>query len=244
VSRTRPVERFAQLISAAAGIFVDQGYHRTQMQDVADALGVAKGTVYGFVAGKAALFGAALRYADGIEPPPPPDRLPLPTPADGELATLVTGRIHREAGELRLIAALSAPTTDNVGGELIAIVTDLYHTLVRNRVSIKLIDRCAAELPDLAAIWFGTGRDAQVTALTEYLTRHTKTGALRLPGPASLVARTILETCVLWAVHLHWNHPDDHRDSEHPDTDTIASTLAGLLTHGLLPPAHRSERQP
>jgi hypothetical protein len=82
VARTRPADRFTHLISAAAEIFIAQGYQRTQMQDVADRLSVAEGTVYGYVESKAALLGAALRYADGLELPP--DELPLPTPADGE----------------------------------------------------------------------------------------------------------------------------------------------------------------
>jgi len=75
MARTRPADRSPQLISAAADIFIAQGYQRTQMQDVADRLGVAKGTVYGYVESKAALLGAALRHADGIEPPPHPDEL-------------------------------------------------------------------------------------------------------------------------------------------------------------------------
>jgi AcrR family transcriptional regulator len=232
VARTRPVDRFPQLISAAAETFIAQGYQRTQMQDVADRLSVAKGTVYGYVESKAALLGAALRYADGIEPPPAEDTLPLPTPADGELAAMVTDRLQREAAQLRPAKALSQSDSDP--GELNQIIQDLYHRLAKHRVSIKLIDRCAPELPDLGQVWFGLGRAGHVAGLTEYLHRHSATGALRLPGPAPVIARTILETCVLWAVHLHWDPAGI--DNTRPDSDTIAATLAGLLTTGLLPP--------
>jgi len=118
-----------------------------------------------------------------------------------------------------------------VADELTEIVTDLYLRLGRHRVSIKPVDRCAPELPELGAVWFGLGRGGQVTALTDYLTRRATGGALRLPGPAPMVARTILETCVLWAVHLHG---DPARDHDPAAGETVAATLARLLTHGPL----------
>jgi AcrR family transcriptional regulator len=234
VPRHRPADRFRQLLAAAARIFIVEGYGRTQMQDVADMLGVAKGTVYGYVESKSALLAAALRFADGVEPLPALDALPVPTPAPGELAALVAERLHRETIQLRLLRALSEPPTRSAGEELAEIIVDLYQRLARHRVSIKLVDRCAVELPELAEVWFGQGRAGLVAAFTEYL--HSRD--VRLSGPAPLIARTIVETCVLWAVHLHW---DPAGDQPHTDPDTIATTLAGLLTHGLAPAPTRAK---
>ena len=76
--RTIPADACQQLIDVATRVFVAEGYRRTQMEDVAAALGVAKGTLYGYVESKAALFDAALRYADGHEPLPETAALPLP----------------------------------------------------------------------------------------------------------------------------------------------------------------------
>jgi AcrR family transcriptional regulator len=235
MARRRPVDRFAQLVTAAAGAFIAHGYERTQMQDVADALGVAKGTLYGYAESKTALFAAALRYADGVESHPEPDQLPLRTPPENELTSLLTGRLTAEIAELRLTCALHDPQPAACD-ELADIITDLYRRLTRHHISIKLVDRCAPELPALAEVWFGRGRWAQVTALTDYLTRRATDGTIVLPGPAPIVARTILETCVLWAVHLHWD-PAASPAHPRPDDDTIANTLAALLTHGLHPPA-------
>jgi AcrR family transcriptional regulator len=236
VPRHRPADRFGQLLAAAVRIFIVEGYGRTQMQDVAEMVGVAKGTVYRYVESKAALLAAALRFADGVEPLPGVAELPVRTPAPGELAGLVADRLHRETGQLRLARALSEPRTAAVGEELTEIIIDLYQRLARHRVSIKLVDRCAAELPELAEVWFGQGRAGQVTALTEYL-RQRDLGVE--VGPAPLIARTIVETCVLWAVHLHW---DPAGDQPHTDPDTVATTLAGLLTHGLVSTTTRPER--
>jgi AcrR family transcriptional regulator len=233
--RVRSAEFFPRLVSAAAETFIAQGFQRTQMQDVADRLGVAKGTVYGYVGSKAALLAAVVRYADGVEPPPEPAELPVPTPAAGELAALVADRLGCEVTELRLMKAVTGRRRVSIGDELTEIITDLYRRLARHRVSIKLVDRCAPELPDLGEVWFGAGRAGLVAALTDYLTRRAASGAVRLPGPAPVVARTILETCVLWAVHLHWDPAGgDPGDREQPPPDVVAATLAGLLTHGLV----------
>jgi AcrR family transcriptional regulator len=233
--RGRSVEFFPRLVSAAAETFIAQGFQRTQMQDVADVLGVAKGTVYGYVESKAALLAAAVRYADGVEPSPEVTELPVPSPAAGEVATLVAERLGREVAELRLVRAMAEHqrvlTVDQTGEELTEIITDLYRRLARHRVSIKLVDRCAPELPDLGEVWFGAGRATQVSTLTDYLTQRAATGTLRLPGSARILARTILETCVLWAVHLHWD--PSQGDGEPSSADQVAATLAGLLTYGL-----------
>lgn len=235
MSRVRSAEFFPRLVSAAAETFIAQGFQRTQMQDVADRLGVAKGTVYGYVESKAALLAAAVRYADGVEPPPGTAELPVPTPMAGEVAALVADRLRGEVAELRLMKAVAGRRRVPIAEELTEIVTDLYRRLARHRVSIKLVDRCAPELPDLGEVWFGVGRAGQVAALTDYLTRRTASRALHLPGPAPVVARTILETCVLWAVHLHWDPAgDDPGDHEQPPPEVVAATLAGLLTHGLV----------
>ncbi|WP_200825972.1 TetR/AcrR family transcriptional regulator [Kibdelosporangium aridum] len=229
--RVRSAEFFPRLMSAAAETFIAHGFQRTQMQDVADALGVAKGTLYGYVENKAALLAAVVRYADGVEQPPGLSELPVPALAAGELAALVTERLGREVAELRLVKAMAGRRRQPVADELTGIITDLYQRLARHRVSIKLVDRCAPELPELGEVWFGTGRSGLVSALTDYLARRAATGVVRLPGPGPVVARTILETCVLWAVHLHW---DPAGDRELPPPDTMAATLAGLLTHGLV----------
>src|SRR6266511_3508551 len=225
-----PVDRFAAVVDAAARVFITHGYQRAQIQDVANALRLGKGTLYGYAQGKAALFAAAVRYADGIEALPTPAQLPV--------------------AALELTRALSHPdraiTPDQVAGELAGIVADLYRRLSCHRVAIKLVDRCAPELPDLAQVWFGTARTAQVGAMQEYLTRRHDTGTLTLPGPVDLVARTVVELCALWAVHCHFDPaptPPGVPPGASPfDDATVAATLAAFITRATTPrPAARSE---
>ncbi len=232
------------MVAAAAGVFVAHGYQRAQVQDVADALGLGKGTLYGYARSKAALFAAAVRYADGHEALPTPDELPVPAPADGEIAALVAGRLAGEIADLKLAQALARPLPTGAhpadgAGELADIVIDMYQRLAKHRVAIKLVDRCASELPDLAEVWFGSGRRAHVGAIEEYLTRRHQAGTLTLPGPAPLLARTVVELCALWAVHCHFDPaplPPGTDQARPIDDAAVAAMLAELLVRATTPP--------
>jgi AcrR family transcriptional regulator len=229
-----PPDRIESVVVAAARVFVRHGYRRAQVQDVADELGVAKGTVYGYAESKEALFAAAIRYGDGQEPLPGVADLPLPTPPAGAVEALVAERLGAEVAQLAVVRAAAAPdATVSVGD----VVLDLYARLARHRIAIKIVDRCAPELPDLGRVWFGDGRAAQVGVLDSYLTGLANAGRLTLPGPAPLVARTIVESCALWAVHCHFDpgavlggSGSGVDDGAAIDDPAVAAMLATLFT--------------
>src|SRR5262245_36862840 len=106
MARVMPARRFQDLVDAATVVFIAQGYRRTQMADVAEALGVAKGTVYLCVESKEALFDVALRYADAPRPIAAPPVLPIPTPARGRTLQYVQERLARDPASPTLQAAL------------------------------------------------------------------------------------------------------------------------------------------
>ncbi len=89
--------------------------------------------------------------------------------------------------------------------------------MARNRAGIKLVDRCAAEYPELAKVWFSEGRGALLTRLTRYLDVGICQGELRTVADTAVAARLIIETLVFWAVHRHWDpspQPVDSRLAE------------------------------
>jgi AcrR family transcriptional regulator len=223
-------------VAASAKVFVQHGFRRTQVQDVADALDLSMGSLYGYAAGKYALFAAALRYADGTEPLPGRDALPVPAPSSGDLAALVRARLAGELETLELLQALARPgPPPGMSGpqEFGAVLADLYRRLTKHRTAIKLVDRCAADFPELHTVWFAEGRSAQMDGLTQYLQRRAETGLLTVPGRVDVVARSAIELCVLWAVHRHWDPaPRPHSLAAGSDAgeDDPADTVVHLLT--------------
>lgn len=108
MARSIPADRFSAIVAASARVFIAHGYQRTQVQDVADALALAKGTLYGYAQGKAALFAAAVRYGDAQEALPLASELPVAAPVAGEIAAVVSARLAGEVTDMRLTHALRA----------------------------------------------------------------------------------------------------------------------------------------
>jgi AcrR family transcriptional regulator len=230
MARSIPPDRFEELVAAATRAFIAQGYRRTQMADVAREMGVAKGTVYLYVESKEALLDVVLRHADARGRVPLPDTLPVPTPGPGETLRFVERRLAEEARLPLLEAALARRGVGDAAEELDGILRELHGLLSRNRVAIKLLDRCGSDHPELAAVWYKGGREGALGLLTRYLEARIRQGRLRRPPDVAVAARTLLETLVLWAVHRHWD-PSPHVYDE----EAVEETVVGLLRDALLP---------
>lgn len=220
MTRTTPTDRIEELVRCAARVFVEQGYHRTQMADVAQALGVAKGTLYLYVESKEALFDLVARYADAPVPFADPPALPVATPRAGRTLRHVRERVESSRVPKTLEQALARRSTPDGRAELEGIVRELYATLEANRVGIKLLDSSARDMPELAALWFSGARSGLVDLLTQYFTARIRQKRFKpQPDPAA-TARLVLETLVFWAVHRHWD------PSPQPVDETLARETA------------------
>lgn len=227
MARVIAPERFHDLLEAATAVFLEQGYRRTQMADVAARLGVAKGTLYLYVESKEALFDAVVRHADRDERAALPAELPVPTPAPG--ATLE--EVRKRVGENRipsLALALTRPRVGDVRAELEAILRELYRVLSRHRVGIKLLDRCASDHPELAAVWYASGRDGALGLFRAYLENRIRRRRLAPVTDPAVAARIVLETVVFWAVHRHWD-PSPQAVSDEAAEDAVVAFLMRAL---------------
>jgi AcrR family transcriptional regulator len=228
VARSIPDDRLARLVECATQVFIAQGYRRTQMADVAKALGVAKGTLYLYVESKEALFDLAARSADGDGSFANLPALPLRTPKRGATLKYVRQRLAESHVLEELTAALGRGRVADPAAEVERIVRELYDVVARNRFGIKLLDRSAPDYPELTALWFGT-RDGLLRLLTHYIEDRSRRKLLRLfPDPA-VAARLVTETIVFWAVHRHWDpHPQPVEDS------VVKETVVRFLVSALV----------
>jgi AcrR family transcriptional regulator len=206
MSRPASIDKFRALVESAIGQFIAHGYQRTQVAEIAAQMGIANGTVYGYVESKEALFDLAARYADTPLPSQLPAALPVPTPAGGATLEFVTRALAARAVFPQLMAALERAEPADVKTEAEGIAREVYDVLARNRRGLKLIDRCAADYPELGAVWFYAGRGGLTARLESYLA-HRSRWLRPIPNPG-ITARLMLEVLVLWAVHRHFDpHP-------------------------------------
>jgi AcrR family transcriptional regulator len=193
------------LLDAAAPTFVDNGFQRTQMDDIADRLGVSKGTIYRTVDSKEALFAAVVRWGDD-----PGGAVGANLTGSVNLAEVAESVASRLADALRGLDLSSIVASrrrlraaEDFGHEIERVVAELHRAMQRHRTAIMVLDRCAAELPELSAIWFGGGRYALVDLWAEYLqlrARHVTVDVDR-----DVLSRSIVELLITWAVKMPWD---------------------------------------
>jgi len=227
--RAIPENRFQDLIEAATAVFLEQGYRRTQIADVAARMGLSKGSVYTYVESKEALFDQVLRHADQPAPIELPEKLPVGTPSPGATLDVVEKRLAEEGALPSLTAAITRARVANVRAELEAILGELYDALARHRTAIKLLDRCAPEYPELAKVWYRGGREGALSLLARYLDDRARRGRLRRYEDGTVAARIVLETLVFWAVHRHWDP-----SPQEIDESSARSTALAFLTSALV----------
>ncbi len=223
-----PEDRFHALIDAATAIFLEQGYRRTQVADVAARMGLSKGSVYTYVESKEALFDCVLRHADWPDRIGLPETLPVATPPPGATLEEVRRRLADEGALPALHAALSRRRLVDVRTELETILGELYDALARHRTAIKLLDRCAPDYPELAKLWYGESREGSLSLLARYLDDRARRGRLQHFEDSAIAARIVLETVVFWAVHRHWD-PSPQAVDESSARRTVLAFLTDAL---------------
>ena len=230
--RQVPVDRFEALIQAATAVFLEQGFRRTQMSDVAERLGTAKGTVYLYVESKEALFLQVLLHADRAAKIALPEKLPVPSPRPGEVLKLAGRRLAAQAVLPSIAAALAKRSVRDLRAEVERIVRELFRLLAGNRVGIKLLDRCSQDYPELAALWFGAGRSGVVRQLERYLEARIRQRKFPAVADVPFAARMVLETAALWAVHHHWDPAPQPLGEELAETAVVEFVTRALLGGG------------
>lgn len=201
MARTRRPNRMEELIAAATRVFCANGYRRTQMADVAHALGVAPGTLYLYVEGKEALFDLVVRH--GLDDPPklPPPDWPVPTPPRG--STLKYLRTRLRAGGLwpALDAALSRRWANSARVEFESILRELFSLMHRNRWGLAVLSKSAQDWPELARFFYGRLRRRFLNKLRLYLQSRIAAGQFR-PVVDPAAAAVFINESLMWsAVH-------------------------------------------
>ncbi len=213
MARRRPADRFATLIDAATRVFIRSGgFKKTQIGDIAAEMGVAKGTVYLYVESKEALFDLAVRAADdSIDEPA---KLPVPTPAMGSTLEFVTKRIKAGGKFASLSQAEKSAAVSDGTAELRGILEELYDRFDANRTTIKLVGASSHDMPQLAEIWFESGRRRLNKRLAKLIAKRSSQGSLREDIDPLCAARMITETVTWFAVHRHFDLHPDNLDAE------------------------------
>lgn len=237
-----PADRLEQLIGAAIRVFTAKGYQRTQMDDIAREMGVAKGTLYNYVESKEALF--FLIFDQGLtgRSIAPPRTLPIPTPPIAATLRRVRERILSASQLHTLESALARDKVADPRAELEAVVREFYSVMAETRHGADLIERCAPDVPQLADLYYVQGRRSLVDLFSRYLESRIQAGYFAPVPDVPTTARFITESVVWFARHRH-NTPDSEMISDEAALQTTVHMIASALVPAA-PAAHKSRRRP
>ena len=225
-------KRLRALVEAALIVFCRQGFERSQVADVAKAMGVAVGTVYLYVESKEALFDLVVRHTfqespawlDALE-------VPIQTPAPGstvEYLSRVFGRANRWPV---LAAALKVKRADDPRRELEGVVLEQYGLMKRYRMGLLLLKRSALEFPGLSEVFVLGLRQKLLTQLVRYIDARVKGGQFRAPANTLATAAVLTQT-ISWA---NLQRPFDPGlqglSEEEVERATVDMLIEGLVTN-------------
>lgn len=221
-------ERLLSIAVAATEIFGRLGYRGTRTAEVATRAGMSAGSLFTYVESKEAVFHLVFLHGLGLLADRPP-ALPLRTPGPGETSALLKQALA-EAPVPRIRAALAEDEPADVVRELRGIVEERYDVIERYWPLLTVIERCAAEMPELEALWFGGARAGSYAELERYLERRMAKGLLRPMPDVTVAARVVTESVSWFAWHRHQG-----RDAALYDDQTARRTVIEFVCAALLP---------
>jgi AcrR family transcriptional regulator len=211
--------------TAATEVFGRLGYQRTKTAEVAKAAGMSTGSLFTYVQTKEALFHLAVLHGFGLLGESMPS-LPLATPEAGETVALIERELRRIPIP-RLRAALKSPAPPDVMDEIRGIVEERYDMLEHFWPILAVIERCAVELPELEAFYFGRVRVGYHGQLARYL--EARAGDLRDISDTATTARLISES-IAW---FSW-HRREGRDARLYDDESARRTVIEFVSSSLV----------
>jgi AcrR family transcriptional regulator len=201
MARTRPPHRLDEILDAATRVFAKSGLERAKMSDVAAEAGVSQGTLYNYVESKEALFRLLLDRGLAV-PPPGEESLPLKSPEPAALAQRMDEAIDANFALPSLDEALRRRRVMNAREELAQILQELFERTLATREAADVIERSAADVPELAAVFYGKVRRGLFERFAQLATKRIASGHYRKIDP-QLLGRMLIENVTLFARHLY-----------------------------------------
>jgi AcrR family transcriptional regulator len=194
--RKTPPGRVQDIARAACEMFIEKGYRRALMTDVAARLEINHALLYKYVESKEALLELAVRYAMD-QSADLSAVAPLATPAAGHVLELVRGWFAVHATFPALGAALKEDPGDDAAGELAGIIDELYSFIEHNRLLLLLLQSMVIDHPELSQLYVSGSKRSYNGKLAAFLSSRASSGGLR-PIPDPEIAAHFLGESIAW----------------------------------------------
>jgi AcrR family transcriptional regulator len=215
------------MLEAAASVFGRHGLKASRMADIAREMGVAHGSLYNYVESKEALFLLLVDQWGAADVKLSDRELPLRTPPMDSIVSRLRQRVDEAFQLPALEAALKRRRPADPYTELEAIVQELFDRTERSRAGATIVERSAADVPELFRLFFEQVRRDLFERMTRYVTIRIQDGFFHTVDPQT-AARFIIESVTFFARHRFLDpHPQTLDDR------AVRQTVVDLITRSL-----------
>lgn len=185
---------------AACEVFIEKGYRRALMTDVAARLEINHALLYRYVESKEALLELAIRYAMD-QAADLSAVVPLATPAAGHIQHLLRSWFRVHATFPALGTALERGPGDDAAAELAGIIDELYGFVEQNRLLLLLIESLVIDHPELNELYVSKSKRSHIGRLAAFLSSRASSGGLRPLSDPEIAAHFLAESVAWFAQH-------------------------------------------
>lgn len=197
--RPAPPGRAGDIARAACEVFIEKGYRRALMTDVAARLEINHALLYRYVESKEALLELAVCYA--MDQAVDLTAVPLPTPPRGHTLDLLKSWIKIHAGFPVFRAAVKRGPGQDAAGELGAVIDEFYSFIQRARLVLSLMDSLVIDYPEFNEMFVNQSKHSHIAALAAFLSSRASAGGLRPVPDPEIAAHFIVESVAWFAMH-------------------------------------------
>jgi AcrR family transcriptional regulator len=225
--RPRSTDFVPRMLEAATRVFGRHGLKASRMADIAREMGVAHGSLYNYVESKEALFLLLVDQWGAGEVTLSDGELPLRTPPMDRIVSRLRQRVDEAFQLPALAAALKRRRPSDPYTELEAVVQELFDRTERSRAGATILERSAADVPELFRLFFEQVRRELFERMTRYVTMRIQDGVFHAADPQT-AARFIIESVTFFARHRFLDpHP------QALDDRAVRQTVVDLITRSL-----------
>ncbi len=187
--------RMKLIYDAASQLFINKGYARTQMKDIAKEIGLSTGMLYVYFTGKRDILSFLLKGT--IEPAFITQEFELPI--QSELFDSLDKEIM-EAFEQNT-KTFSAHLGDITNYPLEQMLSDAFDVISKYGIGCLLIEKNPDDLGKLTA-YYKEYRQKFYNQVLSYITQYIQNGTFRQVELPQYITRLIIETLSWWGMHI------------------------------------------
>lgn len=187
--------RMKLIFDAASHLFINKGYSRTQMKDIANEIGLSTGMLYVYFTGKRELLSFLLKAT--IDPSFLTQEFELP------IQSQLFDNLDHEIMEAfeQNTKSFSAHLGDVTNYPLEEMLSNAFDVISKYGIGCLLIEKNPDDLRKLTS-YYKEYRQKFYNQVLSYITLYIQNGTFRQVEYPQYVARLIIETMSWWGMHI------------------------------------------